>query len=270
LKIFYLISPQQKHFRTKFQLIVEATVQGYNFGISTILGNWSCDHLPTTHLIDPDLSKSFISCFSAFLVKTDEILFLGYIQRTLIWTLNAVPDDICYLNEIWLGRQWNGNEIFLGKQWISKEIFLGKQWNRNEIFLGRQWNRNEIWLGRQKIGMKYSWERTEMERNMAGQVMKCFLGRQWNRNEILLGKQWNGNETFLGKEWNGNEIWPGRQWNGNEIILGRQWNSKEIWLGRQWNRNEIFPGRQWDRNEMTMRSLGQEMKLSGGRMKHVS
>jgi hypothetical protein len=38
--------------------------------------------------------------FSAFLVKTDEISFLGYLQRTLMWTLNAVPDDICHLNEI--------------------------------------------------------------------------------------------------------------------------------------------------------------------------
>jgi hypothetical protein len=31
LKIFYLISPQWKHFRIKFQLILKATVQGYNF-----------------------------------------------------------------------------------------------------------------------------------------------------------------------------------------------------------------------------------------------
>jgi hypothetical protein len=31
LKIFPLISPQQEHLRTKFQLILEAIVQGYNF-----------------------------------------------------------------------------------------------------------------------------------------------------------------------------------------------------------------------------------------------
>jgi hypothetical protein len=30
-KIFYLISPQQEHFRTKFKQILEATFKGYNF-----------------------------------------------------------------------------------------------------------------------------------------------------------------------------------------------------------------------------------------------
>jgi hypothetical protein len=96
LKIFYLISPQQEHFRMKFQLILEATVQGYNFGICIILGNWSCDHIPTTCLMDPDLSNHPYLVFLHFLVRSDEISLLGYIQRTLIWTLNTVPDDICH------------------------------------------------------------------------------------------------------------------------------------------------------------------------------
>jgi hypothetical protein len=39
LRIFYLISPQQEHFRTKFQLILETTLQGYNFCLLTIFGN---------------------------------------------------------------------------------------------------------------------------------------------------------------------------------------------------------------------------------------
>jgi hypothetical protein len=46
LKIFYLISAQQEHFRTKFQLILETTLQGYNFYLLTIFGNCSCDHCP--------------------------------------------------------------------------------------------------------------------------------------------------------------------------------------------------------------------------------
>ena len=50
LKIFYLISQQPEHFRTKFQLILEATVQGYNFRFFTIFGNWSCDHCPNMPL----------------------------------------------------------------------------------------------------------------------------------------------------------------------------------------------------------------------------
>jgi hypothetical protein len=45
-KIFYLISQQWEHFRTKFQLILKATVQGYNFHFFTLFGNWSCDHHP--------------------------------------------------------------------------------------------------------------------------------------------------------------------------------------------------------------------------------
>ena len=53
LKIFYLISPQQEHFRTKFQLILEATVQGYNFRFLSIFGNWSCDHCPNIPLDGP-------------------------------------------------------------------------------------------------------------------------------------------------------------------------------------------------------------------------
>jgi hypothetical protein len=40
----YLISPQQEHFEIKFQLILEAIVQGYNFRILPIFGSWSCDH----------------------------------------------------------------------------------------------------------------------------------------------------------------------------------------------------------------------------------
>jgi hypothetical protein len=37
-KIFYLISPQQEHFRTKFKRILEATFKGYNFRFLTISG----------------------------------------------------------------------------------------------------------------------------------------------------------------------------------------------------------------------------------------
>jgi hypothetical protein len=58
-RIFYLISPQQEHFRTKFKQILEAIVCGYNFHFLTILGERSCDHppappSPTTHQIDPN------------------------------------------------------------------------------------------------------------------------------------------------------------------------------------------------------------------------
>ena len=52
-KIFYLISPQQGHSRTWFKLILEATVQSYNFCFLTILGNWSCDH-PPNNAMDPE------------------------------------------------------------------------------------------------------------------------------------------------------------------------------------------------------------------------
>jgi hypothetical protein len=52
-KIFNLISPQQKHFMTKFQLILKATVQGYNFQFLTIFGNWSCDQHPDIPLDGP-------------------------------------------------------------------------------------------------------------------------------------------------------------------------------------------------------------------------
>jgi hypothetical protein len=34
LKIFYLISPQREHLRTKFQLILEGILQGYDFRFS--------------------------------------------------------------------------------------------------------------------------------------------------------------------------------------------------------------------------------------------
>jgi len=49
-KMFFLISPQQEHFRPWCKQILKATLQGYNFHFLTILGSWSCDHHPTWSL----------------------------------------------------------------------------------------------------------------------------------------------------------------------------------------------------------------------------
>jgi hypothetical protein len=55
LKIFYLISPQREHFRTKFQLILKAVVQGYNFRFVQI-----------SHWMDPDRYNHLYLVFFTF------------------------------------------------------------------------------------------------------------------------------------------------------------------------------------------------------------
>ena len=52
-KIFYVISPQQAHFRTWFEQIPEATVQGYDFQFLTIFGNGHVTNHPDTPLNGP-------------------------------------------------------------------------------------------------------------------------------------------------------------------------------------------------------------------------
>ena len=52
LKIFYLISQQQEHFRMKFQLILEATVQGYNFHFWLFLVIGHVTIVPICHWMD--------------------------------------------------------------------------------------------------------------------------------------------------------------------------------------------------------------------------
>jgi hypothetical protein len=81
-KIFYLISPQREHFRTKCKRILEAMMQGYNFRFLTILGSWSCDHPPQ---MDPDMyHHSYLGLFHCLDISND-ITFFGY-------TLKAIPD----------------------------------------------------------------------------------------------------------------------------------------------------------------------------------
>jgi hypothetical protein len=53
LKIFYLISPQWEHFKTKFQLILEATVQGYNFRFCLFLVIGHVTIVLISHWMDP-------------------------------------------------------------------------------------------------------------------------------------------------------------------------------------------------------------------------
>ena len=46
---------------------------------------------PTTHCMDPVRWNHSYLVFLHFLVKLSEIFFLGYIHRTLTWTLKAMP-----------------------------------------------------------------------------------------------------------------------------------------------------------------------------------
>jgi hypothetical protein len=55
-----------------------------------ILGNWSCDHPPTTHQVNPDRQNHLYLVFLHILVKLHQISFLGYMQRTL----KAVPHSV--------------------------------------------------------------------------------------------------------------------------------------------------------------------------------
>ena len=71
------------------QLILKATVQGYNFRFLTILGNWSCDHPPNNPLHGPWHASSFLSwLLLLFGQGCNDIFFFVYIQ----WTLKAVTD----------------------------------------------------------------------------------------------------------------------------------------------------------------------------------
>ena len=47
--------------------------------------------IPTPYQMDPDRYNHPYLVFLHFLVKPDEVSFLGYMQRTLTWTLKAVP-----------------------------------------------------------------------------------------------------------------------------------------------------------------------------------
>jgi len=49
--------------------------------------------LPTTHHMKHDRWNHLFLVFIHFLVKLDEISFLGHMQRTLTWTLKAVPQQ---------------------------------------------------------------------------------------------------------------------------------------------------------------------------------
>jgi hypothetical protein len=75
LKIFPLISPQQEHLRTKFQLILEAIVQGYNFHFCPFLLIGHVTIVPIFHWMDPDRYNQPYLVFLHFLNQPDEISF---------------------------------------------------------------------------------------------------------------------------------------------------------------------------------------------------
>ena len=77
-KIFYVISPQQDCFRTWFEQIPVATVQGYNFHFLTIFGNGHVTNHPDTPLNRP---WQVSSCFSLLFGQTRwNFLFRAYAQ----------------------------------------------------------------------------------------------------------------------------------------------------------------------------------------------
>jgi hypothetical protein len=78
LKIFYLISPQQKHFTTKFQLILEATVQGYNFRFCPFLVIGHVTIIQISHTTDPYRYNHPYVVFLYFLVKQRDFHFRMY------------------------------------------------------------------------------------------------------------------------------------------------------------------------------------------------
>jgi hypothetical protein len=84
LKVFPLISPQQEHLRTKFQLILEAIVQGYNFHFCPFLVIGHVTIVPIFHWMDP---VRYNHPYVVFWVQPDE-------QMTLTWTLKALPSYI--------------------------------------------------------------------------------------------------------------------------------------------------------------------------------
>ena len=90
-KIFYIISPQWEHCGTYFKQIQEATLQGYNFHFLLFLDIGHVTNNPTTHYMNPDRYNHSHLVFLHFLVKLSEISFLGYMHRTLTWTLKAMP-----------------------------------------------------------------------------------------------------------------------------------------------------------------------------------
>jgi hypothetical protein len=57
-----------------------------------ILGNWSCDHPPTTHQMNPDRQNHLYLVFLHIFIKLHHISFLGYMQRTL----KTVPHNTVY------------------------------------------------------------------------------------------------------------------------------------------------------------------------------
>jgi hypothetical protein len=83
LKILYLISPQREHFRTKFQLVLEAIVQGYNFRFCLFLVIGHVTIILISHQMDPDMYNHSYLVFLYFLVSKSEISFLGCMQMTL-------------------------------------------------------------------------------------------------------------------------------------------------------------------------------------------
>jgi hypothetical protein len=74
LKIFYLISPQWEHFRTKFQLILEATVQGYNFRFCPFLVIGHVTIIP--HPIEWALTGIIIHILFIFTFWSNQVRFL--------------------------------------------------------------------------------------------------------------------------------------------------------------------------------------------------
>jgi hypothetical protein len=94
LKIFYLISPHREHFRTKFQLILEAVVQGYNFRFCPFLVIGHVTMVQISHWMDPDRYNHLYLVFLHFLVQPDEISFLRHMQMTLTWTLKVLPSYV--------------------------------------------------------------------------------------------------------------------------------------------------------------------------------
>jgi hypothetical protein len=79
LKIIYLISPQWEHFRTKFQLILQAIVQGYNFRFCLFLVIGHVTIIPISYQMDPDSYNHPYLVFLHFLVKqSSDFLFWMY------------------------------------------------------------------------------------------------------------------------------------------------------------------------------------------------
>jgi hypothetical protein len=118
LKIFYLISPQQEHFTTKFQLILEATVQGYNFRFGPFLVIGHVTIIQISHTTDPYRYNHPYVVFLYFLVKQRDFHFRMYAndpetdpessQGNILKIAMKYPGiQLKYPNEI----PWHGIEI---------------------------------------------------------------------------------------------------------------------------------------------------------------